>query len=88
VPSGTLAISKTRETPCAYEVVFIRNFGGPAPPPRSLRFENLEDLRAILASIAIGGRDQDKAVRDVMRDGVALVPNVILTEAFIEAHAL
>ena len=88
MPSGTLAISKTRETPEAYEVVFIRNFGGPAPPPRSLRFENVEDLRAILTSIAIGGREQDKAVRDAMRDGVALVPNVILTEAFIETHRL
>lgn len=88
MPSGTLAISKTRETPETYEVVFIRNFGGPAPPPRSLRFKNIEDLRAILASIAIGGREQDKAVRDAIRDGVALVPNVILTEAFIEAHDL
>ena len=88
MPSGTLAISKTRETPCAYEVFFIRNFGGPAPPPRSLRLENLDDLRAILTSIAIGGREQDKAVREAMCDGVALVPNVILTQAFIEAHRL
>ena len=88
MPSGTLAISKTRDTPTAYEVVFIRNFGGPAPPPRSLRFQNIEDLRAILTSIAIGAREQDKAIREAMRDGVALVPNVILTQAFLEAHRL
>ena len=88
MPSGTLAISRIRESPAAYEVFFIRNFGGPGPPPRSLRFENIEDVRAILTSIAIGGREQDKAVRDAMRDGVALVPNVILTDAFLDEHRL
>ena len=87
MPSGTLAISKTRETPAAYEVIFIRNFDG-AGPPRPLRLGDLEDLRAILTSIAIGGRERDKAVCDAMRDGVALIPDVILTQAFIEAHSL
>ena len=88
MPSGTLAISKTRTTPASFELLFIPNFTNSGPPPGVLTVYSIEELREILGSVAIGPAQRDKAVREVARDGVALVRDVVLTDAFIARHRL
>lgn len=88
MPSGTLAISKTRTTPQSYILTFIPYFDGAGPPRGSLTVHTVEDLRALLSSIGVVGPFQDLAVRDAIRDAVAVVRDVVVTQAFIDKHRL
>jgi hypothetical protein len=88
MPSGTLAISKTRTTPAAFELLFVPNFDGSGPRRGVLTVDSVEKLREVLGSVGIGSAERDKAVREAIRDSVTLLRDVVLTEAFIERHRL
>ena len=88
MPSGTLAISKTRTTPATFELLFVPNFDRSGPPRGVLIVNSIEELRDVLGSVGIGPAERDKAVRDVVRDGVAVLRDVVLTDAFIARHRL
>ena len=88
MPSGTLAISKTRTTPATFELLFVPNFNGSGPPRGGLTVGSIEELREILGSVGIGPEERDKAVREAVRDSVALLRDVVLTAAFIDRHRL
>jgi hypothetical protein len=88
MPSGTLAISKTRTTPVTFEVMFVPNLAGTPLAMGLLTIESVEELRSILDAVGVDGVEQDKAVRGAIRDSVALLRDVVLTEAFIEKHRL
>ena len=86
MPSGTLAISKTRTTPATYELMFLANFTGSHPPLAVLTIDSLEELRSVLSNVGVESRHVDKAIRDAIRDGVALLHDVVLTDTFIAKH--
>ena len=88
MPSGTLAISKTRTPPATYQVTFGPNFSSPQLGLGSLTVTSLEDLRSLLSSIGILGREQENVVRAAIRDNLALLRDVVLTDGFITQHRL
>ena len=88
MPSGILAVSKTRTTPASFELLFVPNFDGSGPPRGVLTVFSIEELRNVLGSVGIGPAERDKAVRDVVRDGVGVLRDVVLTDAFIARHHL
>lgn len=87
-PSGTLVISKTRTAPATFRVTFIPYFTSPRPVLGSLTVTTLEELRVLLTSIGVVGREQENIVRDAIRDRVGLLRDTVLTDALIERHRL
>ena len=88
MPSGTLAISKTRTPPVTYRVSFVPYFAVPRLGLGALTITTLDELRAFLFGIGVVGRDQEDLVRAAIRDGIAVVRDVVLTDTFISEHRL
>ena len=88
MPSGTLAISKTGTGPATYRMTFIPNFSDPRLGLGTLTIVTVEELRVLLTSIGIIGSDRDHAIRAVLRDNVAILRDVVLTDEFMDQHRL
>ena len=88
MPSGTLVITTTRTSAATYRVSFVPNFSVPPVLDGEVRIRTLEALRAFLHGIGIVGRQQENVVRAAIQDAVAVLPDVILTDAFTAEHGL
>ena len=81
--SGTLVISKTRTAPATFLVTFVP-YLTPRLAPGSLTVTTVEELRVLLTSIGVVGREQENIVRDVIPDRVGVLRDTVLTGALIE----
>jgi hypothetical protein len=82
--SGTLVVSKTRTAPATFRVTFIPYFNLPHLAPGSLTVTTVEELRALLTSIGVVGREQENIVSDSIGERVGVRRDTVLTGAFME----